>query len=99
MAEGGKSIDFVLGNSLDELSKLPNSHFDLIFIDADHSFEHVLKEFKLAEILVSNDGVIILHDTIHLEGPRMLVEYATYYKYKSVTLNTTEGRGISILKR
>jgi predicted O-methyltransferase YrrM len=99
MQEGGKSIDFVLGNSLEELTKLPKAHFDLIFIDADHSFEHVLQEFKLAETLVSEDGVIILHDTIHLEGPRMLVEYATYYKYKSVTLNTTEGRGISILKR
>jgi predicted O-methyltransferase YrrM len=99
MAEGGKSIDFVLGNSLDELSKLPKAHFDLIFIDADHSFEHVLKEFKLAEHLVSKDGVIILHDTIHLEGPKQLVEYATYFKYKSITLNTTEGRGISILKR
>lgn len=99
MTSGGKSIDFVLGNSLDELKKLPLAHFDLIFIDADHSFEHVLQEFKIAETLVSKDGVIILHDTIHLEGPRMLVEYANYYKYKSVTLNTTEGRGISILKR
>jgi len=99
MAEGGKSIDFILGNSLSELSKLPSAHFDLIFIDADHTFEHVLQEFKLAEKLVSRGGVIILHDTIHLDGPRKLVEYAQHFNYKSVTLNTTEGRGISILHK
>jgi len=99
MADGGKAIEFILGNSLTELSKLPTAHFDLIFIDADHSFGHVLQEFKLAEKLVSRGGVIILHDTIHLEGPRKLVEYAAHYKYNTVTLNTTEGRGISILHR
>jgi predicted O-methyltransferase YrrM len=99
MADGGKAIEFILGNSLTELSKLPTAHFDLIFIDADHSFEHVLQEFKLAEKLVSRGGVIILHDTIHLDGPRKLVEYAQHFNYKSVTLNTTEGRGISILHK
>jgi predicted O-methyltransferase YrrM len=99
MADGGKAIEFILGNSLTELSKLPTAHFDLIFIDADHSFGHVLQEFKLAEKLVSRGGVIILHDTIHLEGPRKLVEYAAHFGYKNITLNTTEGRGLSILHR
>ena len=99
METGGKSIDFILGNSLDEIPKLPHNHFDLIFIDGDHSFGHVLQEFKLSENIVSKDGVIILHDTIHLEGPKQLVEYAAYFKYKTITFNTTEGRGISILKR
>jgi predicted O-methyltransferase YrrM len=99
MQEGGKSIDFILGNSIDELGQLPQNHFDLIFIDSLHDFDHVLKEFKFSENLVSKGGVIILHDTIHLEGPRKLVEYARYYKYNTITLNTTEGRGLSILHR
>jgi predicted O-methyltransferase YrrM len=99
MSIGGKSIDFILGNSLDELNNLPKNHFDLIFVDGDHTFEHVLTEFKLAENLVSDGGVIILHDTIHLEGPLRVVEYAQQLNYKSVTLNTTEGRGISIIHR
>ena len=99
MEEGGKSIDFILGNSLNELDKLPKNHFDLIFIDGDHSFGHVLQEFKFVEKLVSRGGVIILHDTIHLDGPRNLVEYAANFKYNNVTLNTTEGRGLSILHR
>ena len=99
MSTGGKSIDFLLGNSIDELNKLPHNHFDLIFVDGDHSYDHVLSEFYLVEKLVSNGGVIVYHDTIHLDGPRNLVEYAAQYNYKNVTLNTTEGRGLSILHR
>jgi predicted O-methyltransferase YrrM len=99
MAEGGKAIDFILGNSLEELNNLPKNHFDLIFVDGDHSFEHVIQEFKLVEKLVARGGVIVYHDTIHLDGPRKLVEYASYFNYNNVTLNTTEGRGISILHK
>jgi len=99
MQTGGKSIDFILGNSLYELNKLPKNHFDLIFVDADHSWAAILPEFKLVEMLVSRGGVIVYHDTIHLEGPRKLVEYAAHFNYKNVTLNTTEGRGLSILHR
>lgn len=99
MAEGGKSIDFILGNSHDELGKLPSNHFDLIFVDGDHSWASILLEFKLVEKLVSRGGVIVYHDTIHLEDPKKLVEYAAYYKYKTTTLNTPEGRGLSILHK
>lgn len=99
MAEGGKSIDFILGNSHDELLKLPKNHFDLIFVDADHSWVSVLPEFKLVEKLVSTGGVIVYHDTIHISAPKKLVEYARYRNYKTTTLNTPEGRGLSILHK
>jgi len=99
MAEGGKSIDFILGNSHNELKKLPVNHFDLIFVDGDHSWASVLPEFKLVEKLITRGGVIVYHDTIHLEAPKKLVEYAAFYKYKTTTLNTPEGRGLSILHK
>jgi predicted O-methyltransferase YrrM len=99
MSNAGKSIDFILGNSLDELNKLPHGHFDLIFVDGDHSVHHVLKEFRLIEKLVAKGGVIIYHDTLHLEGPSKIVKFVNSYRYKSVTLNTPEGRGISIIHR
>ena len=99
MKEGGKSIDFILGNSHNELSKLPSNHFDLIFVDGDHSWESILPEFKLVEKLVSRGGVIVYHDTIHLEDPKRIVEYAKYYKYNTTTLNTPEGRGLSIIHK
>jgi len=99
MSTGGKSIDFIMGNSHNELAKLPSNHFDLIFVDGDHSWESILPEFKLVERLVARGGVIVYHDTIHFDGPRKLVEYAKHFNYNTITLNTTEGRGLSILHR
>jgi len=99
MLEGGKSIDFILGNSHNELRTLPTAHFDLIFVDADHSWVSILPEFKLVEKLIAKGGMIVYHDTIHLEAPRRLVHMSANYRYKAVTLNTPEGRGLSILHK
>ena len=99
MSEGGKSLGFILGSSHSELGKLPKAHFDLIYVDGDHSWNSILPEFKLVEKLVARGGVIVYHDTIHLTDPKKLVEYAAYYKYNTTTLNTPEGRGLSILHK
>jgi predicted O-methyltransferase YrrM len=40
-----------------------NLKFDLVFIDADHSFEQSLKDFIGISEYVIDDGFIILHDT------------------------------------
>jgi len=37
--------------------------FDLVFIDADHSHEGSLNDFKLVFPLVNENGIILLHDT------------------------------------
>jgi predicted O-methyltransferase YrrM len=39
------------------------SLFELIFIDADHSRESVISDFNSAKELISDNGVILLHDT------------------------------------
>jgi hypothetical protein len=36
---------------------------DLLFIDGDHSYEGVKKDFKLYSQLLTENGVIVLHDT------------------------------------
>lgn len=52
----GKTDSFFAQQSIDE-------KFDLIFIDADHCFQSVLKDFKNSLNLLTRDGLIILHDT------------------------------------
>lgn len=37
--------------------------FDLVFIDADHSKESVLLDFRYARDLLSTKGLVLLHDT------------------------------------
>jgi predicted O-methyltransferase YrrM len=99
MGEGGKSIDFILGNSHNELITLPTQHFDLIFVDGDHSWDSIEPEFNLVEKLVSDGGVIAYHDTIHIEHPKRIIEYASQRNYNITTLNTPEGRGITLITK
>ena len=40
-----------------------NIKIDLLFIDGDHSYEGVKKDFELYSTILSNNGIIIIHDT------------------------------------
>ena len=40
-----------------------NKKFDLVFIDADHTHEASMNDFKLVLPLVNDNGLILLHDT------------------------------------
>lgn len=37
--------------------------FDLVFIDADHNFKQVIKDFRNAESVTIEGGIIAIHDT------------------------------------
>lgn len=95
----GKVCDFLLGSSHDLLKGLKKKHFDVIFVDAAHHWEHILPEFKLVEGLVSDKGVMLYHDSIHIADVAELMRYAHLYKYNVVTLNTTGERGLSLLQK
>jgi hypothetical protein len=40
-----------------------NIKIDLLFIDGDHSYEGVKKDFELYSTILSDNGIIIIHDT------------------------------------
>ena len=42
---------------------VPNKKFDLVFIDACHTHEASLRDFKSVLPLVNDNGIIMLHDT------------------------------------
>ena len=48
--------------------------FDCIFIDADHEYESVQKDFLLAEKALEDNGIIILHDIKLWEGVKRFCE-------------------------
>ena len=55
---------FYLGSSDNFFNSLsPDEKFDLIFIDADHSYSQSLKDFINCGKFLIEDGFIILHDT------------------------------------
>lgn len=53
---------FFLGTT-DDFFKLNTDTFDIIFIDADHSFESVKKDFNNSLNILNKYGLIFIHDT------------------------------------
>jgi predicted O-methyltransferase YrrM len=97
--KAGKGWNFIIGESIKVLANMPEHHFDFIFVDGDHSWDNILPEFKEIERVIKPGGVIAYHDTIHIADVKKLIEYAHHYKYNTVTLNTSEGRGLSLIQR
>jgi hypothetical protein len=54
--------NFFLGTT-DDFFKANTTHFDIIFIDADHSKEAVYKDLQNSLQILNKYGIIILHDT------------------------------------
>lgn len=95
----GKVIEFILGNSVHVMPKLQKNHYDIVFIDGLHEFQHVIKEFKFAEQLITRNGLIVFHDSLHIEDVKRVVEYAAAYNYRMINIDTPEKRGIAIVTR
>jgi len=95
----GKVADFIKESSITALKKLPAKHFDLIFVDSMHHWDHILPEFKLIEPLLADGGLLCYHDSLHIEDVKNLMTYAFSYGYNLINLNTPDNRGLAILKR
>lgn len=49
--------------SRDFFEQLKEEKFDIIFIDADHTFKESYNDFKECSKIIKDDGLIFLHDT------------------------------------
>jgi predicted O-methyltransferase YrrM len=55
-------IEFVYDDSENFSKRIENETLDFIFIDADHSYEGALSDFKLYFPLVKKEGIFAGHD-------------------------------------
>lgn len=55
--------------STDEFFKFFNDKVDIIFIDADHKYESVVKDFENCLKILNEFGIILLHDTDPQDKP------------------------------
>ncbi len=59
--------DIAIGKVLAAEKRWPDGEvfdsIDLIFLDSSHEYEHTLEELRIYWPLISNEGVLILHDT------------------------------------
>lgn len=56
------NVTFIKGY-FDDVAKTWNKKIDILHIDGDHSYEAVKNDFETWSKFVSDDGVILLHDT------------------------------------
>lgn len=49
-------------SSVDTVEDIANNSIDFLFIDADHSYDGVKQDFELYQPIMSNDGLVALHD-------------------------------------
>lgn len=79
LVEHGENIFTIQGNSsdYDEITKIIKDkfeieQFDFIFIDGLHSLNQVLKDWEYTNLL-SENGIVGLHDTSHHIGPFLFI--------------------------
>lgn len=61
--------------STDNFFKFFNDTMDIIFIDADHKYESVVKDFENSLKILNKNGIILLHDTDPQEKYLLAPEY------------------------
>jgi len=82
---------------------LNGNQLDFIFIDGDHSYEGVKKDFEMYSPLVKKRGIIAFHDIVNEDPSRedIKVPYFWYeikkkYSYKEIVVDKIN-YGIGIL--
>jgi len=63
-------IRLIQGDSHDKetLKKVSDRKYDLLFIDGDHSYEGIKKDFEMYSPLVREGGIVAFHDILSEEG-------------------------------
>jgi len=70
---------------------------DLIFLDAEHRYEPVQQDIASYWPLVSQGGVLVIHDTIMWEGTRRSANELFAGGHTVCTLASSQGSGVSMV--
>jgi predicted O-methyltransferase YrrM/PAS domain-containing protein len=77
---------------------LPSS--EIIFVDGDHSYEGAKKDFDIYSKLLTDDGIIVYHDTIKIMAlQRLITEIAQNPYYDVFTFATSDGDGVTLIRK
>ena len=72
-----ESVNYHIGDSSHNMGEMPDGYFDVIYVDADHSFEGVWKDLAVAHKKIKKGGYIVCNDYTNFD-PIQLVPYGVY---------------------
>jgi len=82
-------IEWLPRMSSDELPQVSSRMFDLLVLDSDHSYETIIGELISFEPLLSEGGVILMHDGLYFDGVgAALKQLYTNPRFETVTLTS-----------
>ena len=91
-------------STLEEVKEvLNNRKIDIAYIDGDHTYSGVKRDFELYRSLIKPGGLMIFHDIIphpnkNVEVPKFWQEIHKEYEFKEIVKNWDQnGSGIGIL--
>jgi ubiquinone/menaquinone biosynthesis C-methylase UbiE len=70
-------VKYHVGDSSSNLASLPDEYFDVIYIDADHSFHGVWKDLMQAIKKIKPSGYIVCNDYTNFD-PIQVIPYGVY---------------------
>jgi len=82
--------------------KEKTSSIDILFIDGDHTYDGSLNDFNFFSTLVSENGIIFMHDTFSMFesfGVDKTIENIRYNPHFELINFTNFGSGLAIIKR
>lgn len=59
-----ENVKIIKSSTLDFLNKIDDNYLDLVYIDADHSYNSVLNDLRLSYVKVKKNGFICGHDYV-----------------------------------
>jgi predicted O-methyltransferase YrrM len=109
-ARGKQEIILIRGDSHDlhlpgeVKARLGNEKLDFLFIDGDHTYEGVKKDFEMYSPLVRGGGIVAFHDIVpsssdaNIGVPRFWNELKERYPYREIARSWSQGwAGIGII--
>lgn len=89
----GSSSDKSVQQKIREL--IDHKQVDILFIDGDHSFEGCVNDFKGFHDLLSNNGIVMFHDTGPFPIEKLsIVEQLPFPKDEEKPILTADGEGV-----
>lgn len=73
----GKSVKLLRSTSVDALKQIPDNYLDLVYIDADHSYESVKQDVEGWYKKVKPGRILAGHDFLHNGVNKAVTEFVT----------------------
>lgn len=96
-------------STLQKVEKLiKNKQIDILFIDGDHTYEGVKRDFQMYSPLVKKNGIVVFHDIVNVspeismnvEVNKFWNEIKNGFDFKEIVENPNQGHyGIGIIKK